>query len=409
MSYPYRFFDLLIDSEETLIILMRLLNIAMVIAGIILFRQVFLKAKTSKRVINLSVIFFVITPIVPFLAAHVNYDNLMFMLAPIVLGSTYNMYKNQRVDLVNLVAFISIGAFTILIKNSFLPIFVGLGLVVGVVGYKSRTKLFTDITHEWKLLNKAKKVGLILLAIASITLTIERYGYNVIVYKSLWPKCDIVQNEQVCRNYMPWYRNNQNKLNSPNDDKYANPASYTQHWISKMTRGFFAIFSHTPTNVISWHEPFGPIVLRPIMPLPIVVASLAFPFGIVLVLINRRKILNNDLLKIVIFIIVWHIFILLALNYRSYLNLGYAQAIQARYTYPLILPGTIVCIAAGSFLKINKQNKILLASLVLLAYALGGGVSGWIIRSDNLWYWQQRHVILINNKAQNLLEKTTIH
>ncbi len=410
MSFPYRFFDVFTDSETVLIILLRFINILFVVIAVVLFRKLFIKAGISKRLINVAVLFFVVTPIVPFLAAHVNYDNLMLLLAPIVISAAYSIYKDKRLDAVNLVVFLSVGTAAVMAKNSFMPIMVGMFLIITVsVILKHGRKFMTGFTETWEPLSFLKKMILIIAMLVSVGVVVERYGYNLVTYRSLWPKCEVVQSEDSCKSYMPWYRNNQNRLNPLEEKTYGNPASFTQHWVSKMTRGYFAIFSHTPTNVLVWYEPFGPIVLRSLMPVPIVVAVTAVSASIAMLVINMKKLLASKFWQLMGLTMVGYTLFLWGFNYKGYLGSGYAQAIQARYTYPVLLPGILLLASSWSYLKVKKTYKSALIIIVFLIYFWGGGIAGWIIRSDSLWYWQDSHVISVNQKTQSVLKKVIWH
>lgn len=410
MSFPYRFFDVFIEGEVVLVILMRLINLAFVVGAIILFRKLFLRAGISQRVVNVAVLFFVITPITPFLAAHVNYDNLMLLLTPVVLGAGYEMYKNKKLDTISLAIFFNIGVLTVMVKNSFLPIFAGLAILLFVRVLRTRKKdTLRDISKSWRPLSWAKKVIIVVALLLSVGLVAERYGYNIVTYRSLWPRCERIQSDDTCKHFMPWYRNYQNKLSTPTEKLYGNPLSFTQHWVSKMTRGYFAIFSHTPTNVLVWYEPFGPIVVRPLTPLPVVVASVTLVISFAALAINRNKLWKNDFMRLTLIIATGHLLFLWAFNYQGYLSLGIAQAIQARYTYPLMLLIIVLLITSWNYFKVNTHWKTTAFLVVFFCYAWGGGVSGWIIRSDNLWYWQSSIVSGVNQQTQELLKRVVPH
>jgi hypothetical protein len=410
MSFPYRFFDVFIDSETILIILMRLINVAFVVGAIILFRKLFLKAGISKRIINVTVLFFVVTPIVPFLAAHVNYDNLMLLLTSVVLYFAYKVYVSKPIDVSSLAWFFSVGLINILVKNSFLPIFVALFLILTYRLLREyKTKLFSQFAGGYKKIGSYTKLAIVLAVLLSSVLFVERYGYNLAKYHTLWPKCNVVQSDKVCQNFMPWYRNSQNKLHPPLEVRYGNPISFSQHWVSKISRGYFAIFSHTPTNVLKWYEPFGPIVLRALLPIPITVAITVVSAGLIILITKLKYIWQNNFIRLSLALMTAQLITLWLFNYRTYLDLGVAQAIQARYMYPLLLVSMLVLAFSYNQLNITKNVKIILFLAVFSIYAWGGGVAGWVIRSDSLWYWQNPTVESINTSTQNVLKKVIWH
>src|SRR5690606_12313197 len=104
-----------------------------------------------------------------------------------------------------------------------------------------------------------------------------------------------------------------------------------------------------------------------------------------------------------------YLLILFMFNYTSYQKLGAAYAIQARYTYPLLMPMFVLFAYALNLVKIPRKFKVLLVCIGFLGYAWGGGIVGWIIRSDSLWYRQNPTVISVNENAQKLLKIVVPH
>ena len=99
MSFPYRLIALVVHGQTGQIIILRLLNIGLFSIGLILFRKVLLRARISRALTNMSLLLFALIPIAPQLAAHINYDNLIFPLLP---GSAYLLFglamKSKRVN-----------------------------------------------------------------------------------------------------------------------------------------------------------------------------------------------------------------------------------------------------------------------------------------------------------------------
>lgn len=413
LSFPYRVFEFFVQNEQTLVIFLRLLNIGVFVAGVFLFRRLFIKWGLSKRVINVSTLIFLSTPIVPFLAAHINRDNLLFLLTPAFLICASNLLGrlDSKERLANTLSFLSIGMLTSLVKNEFLPIFFISGIFILVISLKrKRTNLTKRNLQKTKLSLKDPKIFLLLfLLIISLILFTERHALNFIKYGSVVPKCQQIQTVETCSEFMPWYRNNRIRENPPAEYPYGNPVSFMQHWASKMTRGYYAIFSHTPTEVISSHEPFGPIVIKPLLPLPIVVGYIGFLIGVICVAVNYRTLIKNKYLIFIMLLVVSYIVILLGYNYKGYLVLKSAQAIQARYTIPLLLPMIAVLTYAASLtIKRLIVRQVLLVT-VIATYVWGGGIVGHLIRADETWYWQNPTVIKVNQNVQSVLRKIVIN
>jgi hypothetical protein len=412
MSYPYRLLDTLLSSEKAVIMSLRLINVGLVVGGILLFRKLFLEWKIPKKVINFVLLVFVVIPIVPFLAAHINYDNLLFLLTPIVLlyasriiQSDGNLFKNS--GLLLLATLLAVTS-----KQTFLPIALVVWVYVSVtllLRYKAR--LFSEFKNSYGKTEKGVGFFAVIAAIALLSVIgFERYGLNIIRYQSIQPKCEEVQTVDFCRQFGPWYRNNViNVQNRPAEPPYGNPVSYSQYWVTRMYRGYFANFSHTPTVGASELEPYGPIVTRPLLPVQSVVGIMMLAGGLVAVVIKRRQIWANPMLRFAGIVFVGFIVIQWGYNYNSYLAMWKAEAIQARYTLPVLPLGLLVLASAANMLKIKKLYKQIGFAVILVGFVYGGGVTGWIIRSDESWRWQSSTVQSVNNTAQNILKATVPH
>jgi hypothetical protein len=411
LSFPYRLLDIFIDNQIALIISLRLINVVFVCVGLILFRKLLLNWGISKHITHIVLLVFVCTPIVPLLAAHVNYDNLVFMLTPLLLIIGTKIVKESVSLATGLVWFAAIGMIACLVKQAFLPIFIV--SMIGVLlhlyrkyGLNATTELAKSFKHE--IQKPILIIGLIVLLIIG-GLFVERNGGNYIKYGTMNPNCSQVQSISTCENFMPWYRNQQNKLNRSVDKEFGNPLSYTQHWVSKVMRGYFAIFSHTPTQVVSSHEPFGPLSLKALLPLPFVTASALLCIGVVALVSQFSKIWGEMHLRFAFLLCTSYVTVLWMFNYNTYLSLGQAQAIQARYTYPVLI--LILLLLAKSITYLVKNNKLRAGLLFVVLFGLvwGGGITGYLIRADDTWYWQNKTVITANNAVKTTLKLIVIH
>jgi len=80
MSFPYRAISVFTDNLAIQVISMRLVCIAFTAVGIVLFNKLFQKIGIKQVFINVALLLFVLLPIVPFVAATVNYDNMHYSL-----------------------------------------------------------------------------------------------------------------------------------------------------------------------------------------------------------------------------------------------------------------------------------------------------------------------------------------
>lgn len=411
MSFPYRIFDTFLSTEQT-IIAMRLINVAMVAGGIVLFRRLLREWKLSERLVNIVLLAFIMTPIVPFLAAHVNYDNLMFLLTPIVLSYATRLIKDNKNIVPNATLFVLSGLATVLVKQTFLPIMVITGLyVLAVVFLRNRGKVWPVLVSSWRDTSKnwqfcAVSVAMLLLG----AMAVERYGGNIVTYGTYRPKCQAVQPMELCEQFGPWYRDNVvNIQGRPDEPPYGNPLSFSQYWASRMMRGYFAIFQHTPTKVVSEKEPYGPIITRPLLPLPVNLAAVVAVTGVIAVIWQRRTIWRDPNLRFALVLSLGFIVVQWGYNYSSYLKLWKGEAIQARYTYPiLVLIFTLIAWALNRTV-VARHVKVVMVAAICIFYVWGGGIAGYLIRADDTWRWQHQVTQSVNQKLQTGLRYTVFH
>lgn len=411
MSFPYRVLDVFLSTNQT-IIAMRLMNVVMVAVGIYLFWKLLSGWGVSRRLLNIIFLAFVMTPMVPFLAAHVNYDNLMFMLTPIVLGYATKLIKDNHNLVRNIALLVLWGGVTVLAKQTFLPIMaIVLMYVTTVVVRRNRGNNLQVIRDDWRGIPKNRYFWLIAVGLLIITaMSIERYGVNIVKFGTQSPSCEQIQPVELCRQFGPWYRNNViNVENRPITPPYGNAFSFSQYWTTRMMRGYFAIFQHTPTRVVHEREPFGPIVVRPLLPLPVSFAWIVAIAGLVAVIWQRRKIGSDANLRFALVVVVGFVLVQWLYNYSGYLTMWKAEAVQARYTYPImILLFTLIATAVNQMIA-NKRVKVWLVVFMFVCYVWGGGVAGWLIRADDTWRWQDPVVQQVNHSVQDVLRRTVFN
>lgn len=410
MSFPYRFFDLFLHSEMQKVILLRCINIAMVAAGIILFRKLFQNIGISKRLSNVVCVLFMFIPLVSLLAAENNYDNLMFLLTPLFLLFCWRLIKGQ-ITIFNLVMVIVISCVTSLVKYNFLPIAcIGLLLTAVMILSSHRKEFCASLKHNFKHTSKLKVFALIVVLLVSLGFFVERYGTNIIRYHQIDIDCSAVQSDDVCWNYSPWRRNQIAKNTQAGQGQWAyqNPLSYGVHWVTTIAGGYSAIFA----NIIqdpSTTDPYGVYAFKSSL-IPLQVATYGFlSVGLLAVVLKMKYLWKNEYLRFLLLLSVGYTVVLLLFNYHAYLELGYPYAIQARYLVPLLLPMLMLIISALRLLKIPKKLPQVCLPLLIVIYICNGGVVGWVLRADTNWYWPNRSVQSANKVAKSVLSRVIIH
>lgn len=411
MSFPYRFFDIFTDSETLIIIGLRIINLAVVIAGILLFRKLFLKAKVPKYLINIATLVFVSTPIVPLLVAQNNYDNLMFMLTPIVLIFACKSVE-EKLNITNLLWLATVGMLATLTKHNFIVIFGAAVLyVLFILIKRHRGAIFGLLSDSIKT---SKKSGLVAGVIFVIVLGLffERYGINAIKYKQVKVDCAKVQPVSVCENFSPWRRNQKALNNIPEKPLYGDPISFTSHWSTKLMRGYYAVFANIVPANVNVPDPYGHYVFKKLLPLPITIGYILLSAGLISFVLKFKKLWHkNTLTQLtvvssgVLLVSLW------VFNYAFYLKYGQAYAIQGRYIVPMLLP--LILLFATAIYELTKKSSLkwtryIIVCMVIL-YVLSGGVVGWIIKSNDNWYWNNAVVFDFNRGAKNVLKRVIPH
>lgn len=403
MSFPYRLIDLFTNNDVVRIIFLRLLNVAMLTSSLVVFRKLFHEMRLSGAMSNLILAVFVFTPIVPFLGAHINYDNAVIPLTALLLLFAWRVYtglKLKKLDIISLVWLGVSGLFTGLMKYTSLPIFVLVVLWLiaagGWVMVRQKLSPFGLIRRACQQANKLLLIALSILLLVGVGLSLERYGINVVRYGHPVPDCAQILPESSCLQYGPWgrdYRLKQNKFGPPSWQ----PVRYTRHWIGQtMHETFFTISPDYKER----------------SPLP-VTYHLAWGFGLsscLLIVLNLRRLLRNPALVLSLVVIVGYGVILWLDNYGKFISVNWPVAIHGRYWLP-ILPLMYLLIAYGFKLTIDRfppraraGSRVLLLAILSVALLQGGGILPYIVRSQPSWYWQNQIVISVNRNTQKLLK-----
>ena len=210
MSWPYRLISALTNSEATQVIFLRLINIGIFSSGIFVYRKLFRMLGISERLSNISLLFFVLLPIVPLLAGQINYDNLIFVLTGLLFVYTvrYVQQLRQRTTIdVNAGLHVLLwGLLATICKYTSLPVF---GAVVVLLAWETlqiRRSIGSWPAFTWPRRRVLIFTSLIVLVCAG--LSFERFGLNLVQYHSLQPDCAKVLSVERCEAYSPWARDN---------------------------------------------------------------------------------------------------------------------------------------------------------------------------------------------------------
>lgn len=402
MSFPYRLIAVFTQTPEVQIIILRLLNVALFTFGLVLFRRLLLRVTASTALTHFTLLMFTLIPIVPFLAAHINYDNLLFPLIPITLLlalSCADGMKRGTFPLKETLLLLIVCLIASIVKFPFLPILLGVALYYFIILlWRKKPEviaLLKTIPKQFRAISLPLKIALGAGIVIASFLFIERYGVNYVQYGSLVPKCGDVLPFEHCSQYGPWIRNYHMAIENAPLPLSVNPFLYLLDWFDGMMhRLFFAIN----------HEYYT----RNELPIPIAVAYGVAIAGIVAFLASFREVFRRYPALILFFIVsLVYTVTMAAQNYSLLVNLGDLVAVNGRYFIP-IFPIMFAIVAISIKVLLDKLRyasviKVALASGVLLLFLQGGGVTTFILRSDASWYWQNESVIRVNDATRSVL------
>jgi hypothetical protein len=397
MSFPFRFISVFTGNDIFQVIFMRFINIAMFAGGLFAFRTLLTRIGISSGLTHFSLLMLVLIPVTPFLAATVNYDNLVFLMVPITLSLAYScvtsITQKAKLSAKSLALLISVGALSSLVKYAFLPIFVAIVLYVAVVWIwnKKRSAITTSVWLSFRQLTLSVKVSLILIVALASGLFLQRYAVNLVQYHSINPDCSKVQTVKDCLTYGPWARNY--KLQKAAVDNDASIVVLDQ--IRFPLRLYFAINYD--------FKEYAP------MPLPIIMAYSVGGVGIILIIIFRRAVFGFNR-HIWLFLAASGLYIasLLFVNFTEYLKFDALVAVNGRYLLPL-LPFFFILIGLAYRQLIMKfwTHKVVaikssLAVIAILVALQGGGALTYLIHSEPSWYVPDDPLTGFNVQAQKI-------
>jgi len=397
MSFPYRFFSLFTHDQTDLVISLRLINVALFTLGLVLSRKIIRRIGVSNALTNSLLLAFILIPVVPFLAATINYDNLFFVSVAVTILLAIRIQKgleHKKVDALALFWLVITALFSSLVKYPYLPVFVV--VVVFLLIQFARYNLMSrtggqSFVRSLKTLSWLKRIGLILLCLVALGLFAERYVDNAVKYHGPVPKCDAVISQDECAQYGPYNRDLFFKHNKP-ASFHPNVLVYSWEWMWGMWYRLYFAISDTyatapPLLVLAW--------------LGVICAVLM----LVGILLRFRQLFSNQPgRQLILWIILIYTLVLFADGFGSYKKTGQPVAINGRYLVPF-LPFIFAFggLAWSQLLKRRPNIKVAAATIILGVMLLqGGGTMTFIIRSSDTWMWPDPTVRRINHDVRSI-------
>lgn len=395
MSFPYRLLNLFSHNQTFLIISLRLINVGLFGFSLVLYRKLLRRIGMSAAFTNSALLVYILIPVVPFLAAHINYDNLFLIAIPLAILLTLDVIDGLhagRVSLARLLSLLVVMLLGSLVKYPFLPVM--LVIVAYLVWLFWREKqlsrpAFRVLIGDFQKLSKLIRLLLVVAVLVSAGLFIERYGVNIVRYHKPVPACDNVIDASECLKYGPWNRDD-GLAHEKAAAFHPNIITYTGSWFYGMWyRLFFAINDTYVTE-----------------PPLYIISHLAIVMAVLLVLgviIRARRIFpGHPERTLLLLIILGYGLILLLDNYAAYVRTAQPVAINGRYWIPFLpLIFALGGIAWSQLLRAKQAYKAWVAAFVIVVFLLqGGGTMTYIIRSHNSWAWNNRMARSINGSVR---------
>jgi hypothetical protein len=405
LSFPYRCIAHFTTSLRIQVTSLRFINIAFAVGTLCITRATLLRLKIPKLLCNIVVLAFALTPIVTALSAQVNYDNLFILLASITIYQTISFIQQLDLGIFNLkllVGLFTVCLFASLVKYSFLPLFVGMVIVLSykLIAHWKRDKsafLYAIKTSYFKISNRAK-VGLLLAGLIGLSMFVNFYGVNLVKYHNPVPQCNQILSIQDCKQYYSWDRNYtvaQYAKTHPVFNRM-NVFQYTSFWIKVEYYQLFA-------EII----PGGGLVsISRLFYVTILMLS-AVAGG--LTIVSIPKIFRQyKALPIISVIALTYLIFLWSRNYSEYLRLQQPLAIQGRYLVPILLYvyalfglGIIAVAESKRSVKVYLQPAIGLITVFAFIYFGGYVRYASNISPSKQWPQTQTVAIVDHNAVKN--------
>lgn len=397
MSFPYRLVSAFSGNQTAQVIVLRLINVGLFAGGLLLYRRLVRRLGVSNALATCLFAVFVLIPVVPFLAAHINYDNLIFLAIPLTILLSLRMLDDMKARSLNAqtVLWLLVTFFlSSIVKYPYLPVF---AITVAFLVWSAwRSELIgraglRSLAASFAAIGKARKLLLVGLVLVSFGLFAERYLVNIVSYHDPVPACNAVISHKECMQYGPYGRD-YIYASEKSADFDANVFGYMWQWLYGMWyRLFFAINHAYATSPPLW-----------------AIGTTAAVFAVLLVFgiaLRFRQLFAGKLVhQLILWIVLGYILVLFMDGFGAYKKTGQPVAINGRYLIPFLpLIFAYGGMAWAQLLRAWPAAKTIVASLVIIIFLLqGGGATSFIVRSGDTWIWNNSVVRGVNRSIRDV-------
>lgn len=380
LSIPYHLLQY--TSPAFAVVFLRLINVALATVSLLLVAKLADRLSVPSYVKNISIFMLVNTLMFVFLAASINYDNLLFLIVLAALNILLNLQRSFRAkDVLWLILLISAGLLT---NVNFLPIAFALIIFTLYSFFRNRPANIAAI-RQFIVHERTWQVYVIYaLTVLVVLLCAQRYLTNAVVYHTFAPACDRVNTVAQCDQY-PVFRRNAQLFSAPKPPNPISIPGYFIKWVGNMNRSTFGILAQQNMRPSILISAWWPVLLA--------ISGIA----IVRKFSLQKK--QVPLLAIAIF----YVIVLFVTNYLGYRNTGVDSiAVQGRYLFvflPLFLLISNVYITR--LLKYAEaQAAYILVTIFIFATA---GLPSFLLLSNSSWY--SPNTAAVNTQLHSVLTK----
>lgn len=404
MSFPYRLFAHFVHGFIPQVIFLRLFSIGFFAGGLLILRATFRRLGGSPLLSNLALGFFLLLPVVPFMAAQINYDNLLFLLTAVsIYLSVQILQAKSHLLLLPLLWLLAVMLLASQVKYAYLPILVALVGFLGVYFWRTLgwPGFWRQFKHELSRVRRWQLVLASLVVLVSLGLFADRYGVDLVQYHTPTPECNRVLSLQHCMAYEPFARNYTYHVGHYNLPTYQIAAYPFNNWARGMLRSLFFVVSSKESGYQAG-EP---------LPLAHAAGYIVLVGGLVLILVRLKWLWNRSVInRLFAVIVVVYSGLLFAQNFTDFLHTHVPVAIQGRYLVQ-ILPLYLWLVLQAALDMVRRWPRALaLGLLALLCFMMieGGSFVPFVVRQHDDWLWQVPLVQRANHVARDAVRPLII-
>lgn len=359
LSFYLRAVSTVTNNQDTQIFMLRLVNVALGVAALVMLAKIFKRINRSRLTINLTIAWLAMTGMFVWVFAGLSYDNLSILLFFAMLYVLIGMKDKLRLRQ-SLLAIVTALAL-LLTKETYVPIVLLSFLLL--LGYrlkmsgmrKTIEQLRISIKQDWA--HTAGRVVLLVLVALTIVfsgLFVERYVQNFVKYGKVTPTCDQVHTVDQCMQSSIYRRNTGQKAEfdaykKANDPRLDNAAVFGVKWVGLIYERTYFYRGHQTITGNRSAEIVGAI-------------SASFILALLLYSLVRAKKISHISIALGI-LTIFYIATVFLYNLNTYYFYGYPFAIQGRYLLP-VLPFVYMGVMT-SLVDVYHQINIRLRNLLI--------------------------------------------